>query len=68
MNSEHSTTKVPRDDGLEWLRTIRRQMAADANFDPLEMGRRLRELELEMPDRVVTTERVLVPTGTGKAA
>ena len=56
------------DDGLEWLRAIRRQMAADANFDPLEMERRLRELEREMPDRVVTTERVLVPVGTGKAA
>ena len=68
MNSEDSTTKVPRDDGLEWLRAIRRQMAADANYDPSEMGRRLREIEQEMPDRMVTTERVLVPVKPDKAA
>ena len=68
MNSENSSTKVPRDDGLEWLRDIRRQMAAEANYDPVEMGRRLREIEREMQDRVVTTERVLVPAKPNKAA
>jgi len=68
MNPEDSTTKTPRDDGLEWLRDIRRQMAADANYDPSEMGRRLREIEQEMPARVVTTERALVPAKPDKAA
>jgi hypothetical protein len=68
MNSENSSTKVPRDDGLEWLRDIRRQMAAEANYDAVEMGRRLREIEREMQDRLVTTERVVVPAKPDKAA
>ena len=68
MNSEDNTTTTQRDDGLEWLRVIRRQMAAEANYDPTEMGRRLREIEREMPDRVVTTARVLVPAKPDKAA
>ena len=68
MNSEDTTKTTTRDDGLEWLRAIRRQMAADANHDVSEMGRRLREIEREMPDRVVTTARVLVPAKPDKAA
>ena len=67
MNSEETTTTT-RDDGLEWLREIRRKMAADANYDVSEMGRRLREIEREMPDRIVTTARVLVPAKPEKAA
>lgn len=67
MNSE-DITNTTRDDGLEWLRAIRRQMAANANYDPSEMGRRLREIEREMPERVVTTARVLVPAKPEKAA
>lgn len=67
MNSE-DPTKTPRDDGLEWLREIRRQMAADANYDPSEMGRRLRAIEREMPDRIVTTARVLVPAKAERTA
>ena len=67
MNSEETTT-MTRDDGLEWLREIRRKMAADANYDVGEMGRRLREIEREMPDRIVTTARVLVPAKPDKAA
>src|SRR5947209_18304472 len=34
--------KASYDDGLEWLRRIRREMLAEAGGDPLEMGRRLR--------------------------
>ena len=68
MNSEENPTTTPRDDGLEWLRAIRRQMAAEANYDPAEMGRRLREIEQEMPDRVVTTARVPVPAKPDRAA
>jgi hypothetical protein len=43
-------------------------MAAEANYDPIEMGRRLREIEREMQDRLVTTERVVVPAKPDKAA
>ena len=67
MNSEETTT-MTRDDGLEWLREIRRKMAADANYDVSEMGRRLREIEREMPERLVTTARVLVPVKPDNAA
>ena len=67
MNSEETTTTT-RDDGLEWLREIRRKMAAEANYDVNEMGLRLREIEREMPDRVVTTARVLVPVKPDRAA
>lgn len=67
MNTEETPTAA-RDDGLEWLRDIRRKMAADANYDISEMGRRLREIESEMPDRLVTTARVLVPAKPEKAA
>ena len=51
----------PREDGLEWLREIRRQLAAEANYDPAEMGRRIREVQNEYKERVVRTRRVLVP-------
>jgi len=49
------------DDGLEWLREIRRQMAAECNYDPYEMGRRLRERERPSGRQFYRTERVLVP-------
>ena len=45
-DTESSAPEPPDEDGLEWLREIRRQMAAEANYDPYEMGRRLREREL----------------------
>ena len=49
------------DDGLKWLREIRRKQAAECNNDPFEMGRRLREREKEFKGRIFTTKRVLVP-------
>ena len=54
------------DDGLEWLREIRRKQAAECGHDPFEMGRRLREREKGFPGRMFTTKRVLVPVD-GKA-
>ncbi len=53
--------KPLRDDGLEWLREIRRQFAAECNCDPYEMGRRIRERQREHPERIYRTKRVLVP-------
>ena len=57
------TAKKPAkyDDGLEWLREIRRKQAAACNNDPFEMGRRLREMEKDYKGRLFTTKRVLVP-------
>ena len=57
------TTPAPDEDsdGLEWLREIRRKMAAECNYDPYEMGRRLREQERVSGRQYYRTERVLVP-------
>jgi hypothetical protein len=63
-DSESNTPEPPDDDGLEWLREIRRQMAAEANYDPYEIGRRLRERELASGRQFYRTERVLVPVET----
>ena len=59
--TESASPKPPRDDGLEWLREIRRQFAAECNYDPFEMGRRIRERQKEHPERICRTKRVLVP-------
>ena len=58
---ESSPASPEDDDGLEWLREIRRQMAAECNYDPYEMGRRLRERERASGRQFYRTERVLVP-------
>ena len=62
-DTESTTQPSKREDGLEWLREIRRKQAAACNHDPFEMGRRLRETEGEeqYKGRVFTTKRVLVP-------
>ncbi len=59
-DTESTAPKQPREDGLEWLREIRREMAAECNFDPVEMGRRSRERQKEHPERIYRTKRVLV--------
>ena len=58
-----SNAPVPEedDDGLEWLRAIRREIAAEAGNDIFEMGRRLRERERASGRQFYRTERVLVP-------
>ena len=60
-DTESSTAELPDDDGLEWLREIRHQMAAEANYDPYEMGRRLRAREQASGRQFYRTERALVP-------
>lgn len=61
MNSETKTQRP--DDGLEWLREIRRQMAAEAGGDPRVMGGKLRELEKQYGHRLVKSKKLLVPAG-----
>ncbi len=63
-DSESNAPQPEDDDGLEWLREIRRKMAAECNYDPYEMGRRLREQERTSGRTFYRTERVLVPVGT----
>ena len=60
-DTESTAPKPLRDDGLEGLREIRRQLAAECNYDPYEMGRRIRERQSEHPERIYRTKRVLVP-------
>lgn len=60
MSANDNSDSV-HDDGLEWLRTIRREIAAEANNDPVEMGRRLRQREKQMQGRLFKTRRVVVP-------
>ena len=59
--TESTEPKPQRDDGLEWLREIRRKMAAECNHDPYEMGRLARERQKQHPERIFRTKRVLVP-------
>ncbi len=37
------------------------QFAAECNYNPYEMGRRIRERQREHPERIYRTKRVLVP-------
>ena len=63
MNSETKTQRP--DDGLEWLREIRRQMAAEAGDDPRVMGAKLRELEKRFEHRMLKSNKLLVPGSNG---
>lgn len=52
-------SKPPADDGLDWLRDIRRTMSAECNHDPRVMGAKLRALEKQYSHRMFRTRRVL---------
>ena len=60
-DTESASPSPRRDDGLEWLREIRRQFAAECNNDLGEMGRHLREMQKAHKGRIYRTKRVLVP-------
>jgi hypothetical protein len=49
------------DDGLEWLREIRRKMSAECNHDPVLYGERMREFQKQFQDRLVRVRKVLEP-------
>ena len=46
----------PRDDGLEWLREIRRRISSDFDHDQQRLGDYLRERERELGARIVRTQ------------
>jgi len=40
-------------DGLDWLREIRRKMAADCHYDPKIMGNYYRRIQKQYENRIV---------------
>ena len=59
MNTK--TTHQGYDDGLEWLREIRRKITSDFGHDQKKIGDYLREREAQLGDRIVRTQPRLVP-------
>jgi hypothetical protein len=51
----------PHDDGLEWLREIRRKITSEFDHDQQRIGDYLRLREEELGDRVVRTQERVVP-------
>ncbi|MCX6838044.1 MAG: hypothetical protein NTX35_09570 [Verrucomicrobia bacterium] len=51
----------PHDDGLEWLRDIRRKITSDFGHDQKKIGDYLRQREKELGGRIVRTQERLVP-------
>lgn len=49
------------DDGLEWLRDIRRKITSGFGHDQTKIGDYLREREKELGDRIVRTQDRVVP-------
>jgi hypothetical protein len=51
--------KKKHDDGLEWLRAIRRRMAPQFHHDPKQMGRHYREMQRRFKGRIYRREEQL---------
>ena len=51
--------KTKHDDGLEWLRAIRRKLAAEFHHDPKQMGRHYREMQRQFKGRIYHREEQL---------
>ena len=54
----------PHDDGLEWLREIRRRISSDFDHDQQRLGDYLRERERELGARIVRTQDRVVAAKT----
>ena len=55
---------VPHDDGLEWLRAIRREITTNFDHDQTRLGDYLREREKQLGDRIVRTQRRVIPVSS----
>jgi hypothetical protein len=58
-----ATQQQDDEDGLEWLRDIRRKMSAECNHDPRILIEKLRQME-KLPQyahRIVRVRKVLEP-------
>ena len=51
----------PRDDGLEWLREIRREISLEFNQDQSKIGDAIRQREAEVGQRLVRSQPRIVP-------
>ena len=67
MSAPNCTSGEDDADPIAEIHEIRRQMAAECNYDPYEMGRRLREQERASGRKLYRTERVLLPVETSYA-
>jgi hypothetical protein len=48
--------KTKYDDGLDWLRKIRRSMAEEFNHDPKKMGAHYRQMQRQYAARIYRRE------------
>jgi hypothetical protein len=51
--------KTKHDDGLEWLRAIRRKLAVEFQHDPRKMGEHYREMQRRFKGRIYHREEQL---------
>ncbi len=56
----------PRDDGLDWLREIRRKLTAAQGHDQRRIGDAIRAREAEVRHRLVRTQPRVVGVDPGK--
>ena len=52
-------THLPHDDGLEWLRDVRRKLMTEAGGDLKQLGNRYRQTEAKNPEKVVDPKQLL---------
>ena len=52
-------THSPHDDGLQWLRDVRRKLMAEAGGDLQQLGNRYRQTEAKHPEKVVDPKQLL---------
>lgn len=57
MNTTPATP--PHDDGLEWLRSVRRKLMAEAGGDLQQLGNKYRQTEARHPEKVIEPREFL---------
>ena len=55
--------KKQHDDGLEWLREIRREMAKQCNYDPKKLGELYRRAQKRHVSRIFHEEEITTVKG-----
>ena len=64
MNNDAPTS---HDDGLEWLRDIRRRMFQEANGDLKKLGDRYRQVQSEHPEKTFDPREVVTKAARTKS-
>jgi hypothetical protein len=52
-------TQFPHDDGLEWLRDVRRKLMTEAGGGLKQLGNRYRQTEAKHPEKAVDPKQLL---------